>query len=1193
MHLTSLNRHPLERVPAFILMTVILTVSLLTGCRESSRPVQQQMSGTELPVRWYRQAIVDLGHRISMFSPTEGLAISRGMGKEVRGRAYRFKNGEWVPFYEYPYSDYPIIAGNSIIDIWTVNHLTHEGAYRPVLSEFPDGDRKEIPLPKIMWDEIDFAMMKGLHRLPDGTAWMVGQQGHILYYDSKNWKEVESPLIHKERVNVYDGDLNDIAMTSSKTGWAVGRNGIIIRYRNGNWERIDSPTQQTLQKIAMVNDSTGWAVGNSGTLLECRQLKWKRIELETREQLTSVKAMDERNAWIVGNNSTLLSYNGEVWRQDETIKQYDDYFADISVVKDSSGLLHYWIIGNQGIYTTSQSLGFSFTDITNQSGLRRVGKLGTFLFRHSPRFPDLIVANDGGSSLVYENSGRGTFADVTSSTALVNSPKDAITMTVGDVNNDGETDMLQIIDQRNFKFYLGTIFGGFRDFTERSQLKFDEIGTMAAISARFVDLNNDGNLDLYISNNDLPDQIFVGSGAGTFERLIGNAGIEKILSHASYGAVFGDFNNDLRTDILIPYYVSSNDKFFSLFLNDGEFKFTEENDPVFSSTVDLSPTGITLADLNNDGNLDAFIHSQKVPPIVWTGDGTGHFTNVSAQCGFTAVNNHPEPINGIVGAGDVNNDGRVDIFDGSKLFLNSKDFRFTEVSERVGVQFIGTPSFEDVDDDGDLDLFIGSARASLGKGDRAALFRNNLDEKTFIKVDLTGTASNRSALGAKVTLSGSDGSLAVSSSGTGGNQLSSGLQNTLHFGAVQKIRYTVTVQFPSGQTVSVNDVRDGDRVSVTESNIIAHTVSNILKSIQRTLTLFTVSSILYYAMMLLILAVIIFAVARAFGILSILQHWSMAGAIIVTYAFLVHGTIYLPALTSYSTVFAGTLSLSAAGLFITRRIIEKRNAQYISHYKIISLLGAGGMGKVYKAMDSETKKTVALKVLNPELLKDPENRRRLSAEGHLLSSFSHPNIVKVFEIGESNERGFIAMEYLEGGTLRERLEREKILPLTDIKTIVMQICTGLEEVHSKGIVHRDMKTANVMIGADGNIRIMDFGLSKSPLVTTMTSLGTVLGTLGYVAPEQVTSLDVDRRTDIFSLGVIMYELLTGQLPFKGENEIALIHSIFNTVPPVPSVLRSDIPNEWDSIVMKCLSKDINDRYSTAENVGIALSVLRS
>jgi hypothetical protein len=322
-------------------------------------------------------------------------------------------------------------------------------------------------------------------------------------------------------------------------------------------------------------------------------------------------------------------------------------------------------------------------------------------------------------------------------------------------------------------------------------LKFDEIGTLAANSARFVDLNNDGNLDLYLSNNDLPDQIFVGSGAGTFVRLQGDAGISKILDHASYGAVFGDFNNDLRIDILIPYYVSAQDRFFSLFLNNGNFRFTESDDPVFHSAVDLSPTGITLADLNHDGNLDAFIHSQKVPPIVWTGDGTGHFSDVSARCGFTTVNNHPEPINGIVGAADVNNDGHVDIFDGSKLYLNSKEFRFTEVSERVGIQFVGTPTFGDIDDDGDLDLFIGSARASLGKGDRAALFRNNLDESNSVTVELTGSLSNRTALGAKVFLRGSDSSISVSAAGTGGNQLSAGLQNVLHFGAQKDVRYSV------------------------------------------------------------------------------------------------------------------------------------------------------------------------------------------------------------------------------------------------------------------------------------------------------------------------------------------------------------------------------------------------------------------
>ncbi|MFZ4619950.1 MAG: protein kinase domain-containing protein [Bacteroidota bacterium] len=1182
-----LNIHLHRRVPVTVILIVLLILMGIGGCSRIEDRKETSISVSNIPIRWYRQAMVDLGYRITMFSPHNGIAISRGMGKEVRGKAYTFANGAWSPIFDYPYSDYPLIARADSSDLWTVTHLTHEGAYRPILSEFNNGVRKEIPLPKIMWDDVDHVMMKGIHCFNDGTAWMVGQQGHILYFNGSSWKEVESPLIHKERVNVYDGDLNDIAMTSQQTGWAVGRNGIIIRYENGAWKKIVSPTGQTLQKISMADDSTGWAVGNSGTVLRCRKMKWEKEEVDIREQLSSVMVMDGRHAWIVGNNSTLLSFNGTVWIQDETIKQYDDYFSDISVVKDTSGTLHFWIIGNQGIYTTSQSLGFSFTDVTGQSGLRHIGKLGTFLYRHSDRVPDIVVANDGGSSLVYENIG-GKFSDITSSTALMNSPKDAVTMAVGDVNNDGETDMLQLIDHRNFKFYLGTSFGGFRDFTARSGLTFSEIAPMAPLSVKFIDLNNDGDLDLYLSNCDLPDQIFLGNGAGTFERVAGNAGISKILEHMSYGAAFGDFNNDGLVDILIPYYVSSKNKFFSLFLNSGGLHFTEVDDSLFYSSSDLSPTGITLADLNNDGNLDVFIHSQKVPPIIWTNDGSGHFTDVSKLSGMTHVNNHPEPINGIVGAGDVNNDGFIDLFDGSTLFLNSKEHRFTEVSERVGIQFTGTPSFEDTDDDGDLDLFIGSARASLGKGDRAALFRNNLDEQTFIKVNLTGAESNRSAVGAKVMLRGSNGTVSSSTVGTGGNQLSSGTQNSLHFGALPGVTYSITALFPSGRSVTVDNVAAGSRLSISESNIFTQILNGTVRSIRRTVSLISGVSLSIFTLFLLVIAFILFIVARSIGAEKILLQRTMIASILVIYFALIHVTVYESETVAYSVTFSGTLLSAIVGLFIVQKIVNKREAQYISHFKILSLLGSGGMGKVYKAVDSGTKKIVALKVLNPELLKDPENRRRLTAEGHLLASFAHPNIVKVFEIGESNERGFIAMEYLEGGTLKEKLEREKELPLSEVKEKVLQICAGLSEVHSKGIVHRDLKTANVMIGADGIARIMDFGLSKSPLVTTMTSLGTVLGTLGYVAPEQVTSLDVDSRTDIFSLGVIMYELLTGQLPFKGENEIALIHSIFNTTPPTPSSLRIGITAEWDSVVMKCLSKDINERYPSADAVSSAV-----
>jgi ligand-binding sensor domain-containing protein/tRNA A-37 threonylcarbamoyl transferase component Bud32 len=265
--------------------------------------------------------------------------------------------------------------------------------------------------------------------------------------------------------------------------------------------------------------------------------------------------------------------------------------------------------------------------------------------------------------------------------------------------------------------------------------------------------------------------------------------------------------------------------------------------------------------------------------------------------------------------------------------------------------------------------------------------------------------------------------------------------------------------------------------------------------------------------------------------------------------------------------------------------IRKRN---ISHYKLMERVGEGGMGSVYRAVDVNTNEVVALKVLKPEMLKDESNKKRFRHEGHLLTSLFNKHIVETYEIGEVGNLGFIAMEFLTGGTLEEYLEQNQPMPLDEIKHIALQICDGLNEIHSKNIYHRDIKAGNIMLDEAKNIRIMDFGLSKSPLVSTMTNLGTAMGTLGYVAPEQVTGINVDHRTDIFSLGVLIYFMLTNKRPFSGENEMTMIHSIFNTVPSAPSSIRKGVPELVDKIVGKCMDKDPINRYGSAKELGTDL-----
>lgn len=290
----------------------------------------------------------------------------------------------------------------------------------------------------------------------------------------------------------------------------------------------------------------------------------------------------------------------------------------------------------------------------------------------------------------------------------------------------------------------------------------------------------------------------------------------------------------------------------------------------------------------------------------------------------------------------------------------------------------------------------------------------------------------------------------------------------------------------------------------------------------------------------------------------------------------------------WRTWWAYTLYVIALGFMATgtqwvyqnRKKILALRKRKISHYRLLELIGEGGMGEVFKALDLNSKEVVALKLLSPELLQDQENRSRFIREGQTMRSLKHPNIVETYEFGETDDQGFIAMEYLPGGTLQDCLQEHFPLPQSELRRIVEQICFGLQQIHSQGIIHRDIKTANIMLDAEKNIRIMDFGLSRSPIVTSMTSLGTAMGTLGYVAPEQITNINVDHRTDIFSLGVVLYELLTNELPFKGQNEMALIHSIFNTVPTPPSEIRPEISPEMDALVERCLAKEPEQRFSS-------------
>jgi serine/threonine protein kinase len=263
----------------------------------------------------------------------------------------------------------------------------------------------------------------------------------------------------------------------------------------------------------------------------------------------------------------------------------------------------------------------------------------------------------------------------------------------------------------------------------------------------------------------------------------------------------------------------------------------------------------------------------------------------------------------------------------------------------------------------------------------------------------------------------------------------------------------------------------------------------------------------------------------------------------------------------------------------------------IAHYNIIEQIGEGGMGTVCKAEDLDLKRTVAIKFLPRHIAADSEERERFKIEAQAAAALNHSNIATIHSIEEAEDELFIVMEYIEGKTLSDVLGGGA-LPIDKAIKYAVQAAEGLEAAHEKGVVHRDIKSANIMVTDKGQVKIMDFGLAKVRGGKRVTTVGSTLGTAGYMSPEQARGEDVDQRTDIWSFGVVFYEMLTGQLPFTSDYDQALVYQILNEEPRQLRELRSDIPIGVEEVVAKCLSKAADGRYQKTGEIVEARSPLR-
>ena len=1122
-------------------------VTLSVSALACAAPGSQRAADPEPELRWYRDLAIEGvgGDEPAMHTdPDDGLWVAVPGTSDVSGRSrlfYRAAGGAWEVLHEGPFATELSLSSVRGGEVFYGYNQPLDG-YRPTLFHVAPGEVTAMPAPAERIDDLEFLQVGGYAMIGDGSVgWACGQRGKLWRFERGTWAPRAPVFPWKEGDPSHPSYCRSITFAPPEPGFIVTFDTSQGAHHDGAgdgdsdgaspWKRI-SP--EGAQRPEYLLPATGLARRGSA-LVRFGAGGWRRLPGELAAGAAPIT--DPRGRWAVTAEG-LIEIGEDEWRALPGRLPLRP-----KALAEADGAL--WAVGPDGIYRSTRRRLPTFTRAP--SGALPAGLASLSAVDLDQDGDDDLVglvarpsdAELGRASLVWHrNDGAGRFTAVARGL-----PEDVPFWRdyadLGDVDGDGDFDVVVRTVGDRVDLYLNDG----RRFTR----VFSREAPGATVA--FVDVDGDGDLDLSL----IPATpgLLLNDGAGNF-----TPGPEVPLPAGRVErAAWADPDGDGDADAVLQRW---RDPAYLLHNDGGRFELVP---------LPVVAEGAAWDDLDLDGVPELL--AQKI-----------HVRGVAlpfARChidarGACEGGDAPAVPAGLIA--DLNLDGQKDVIAtdlrGDEAMTSDGEVHVLEngaheqVTEVTGL--LPRPAVIDADGDGDPDVY------STTRG----LFLNTADPRAWIRIRPRASRSDRFARGAWVLARPAGGGAIVASARADFGSATLGLPDAA-------ARYDIEVRFPAGERVVLADVAAGTDAEVQDTRPFAHRARLVLLWAKGALALAEPAREIGLPVAALALFAALARRRRAKGVRLHVAAPLFVASFLALAGFALRARGLVPWLTTPAAALVAALGQGGAVALARRRAARRAGP-----YELLEKLGEGAAATVWRARAGKSQ--VALKLFSAESMRVSESRERFFREARIGSEIRHPNLVRIRDSGLLEDgRCYLAMELLEGRSLAAQLLHDGPLPPPRAVAIAHDIALALAALHEVDIVHRDVKPENIMVQPDGTAVLTDLGLARSALFRTLTRHDVAVGTLAYMSPEQCIGRPLDGRTDVWSLGVTLHEMLTGKLPFLAEHELELVYVIHNADPAPPSSLAPAVPPGLDALVLRCLARDVDDRFASAREVADALA----